>query len=48
MQPTSRTAIVVEVPDPESGHDSEDFAIFLKRSDGLVVKVLDDFFLAIL
>ena len=48
VQPTSRTAIVVEVPDPESGHDSEDFAIFLKRSDGLEVKVLDDFFLAIL
>ena len=48
VQPTSRTAIVVEVPDPESGHDSEDFAIFLRRSDGLEVKVLDDFFLAIL
>jgi hypothetical protein len=48
VQPTSRTAIVVEVPDPESHHDSEDFAVFLKRSDGLEVKVLDDFFLAIL
>lgn len=48
VQPTSRTAIVVEVPDPESHHDHEDFAIFLKRSDGLEVKVLDDFFLAIL
>ena len=39
---------VVEVPDPDSGRDSEDFAIFLKRSDGAEVKVLDDFFLAIL
>jgi len=36
------------VPDPESNRDSEDFAVFLKRSDGADVKVLDDFFLAIL
>lgn len=48
VQPTSRSAVVVEVPDPDSHRDSEDFAVFLKRSDGVQVKVLDDFFLAIL
>ena len=48
IPPTSPNTVTVEVPDPNSTRDSEDFAVTLTRSDGVQVKVLDDFFLEIL